>query len=371
MLRLAFRNLVQNRMRLMISTGGVALALVLILVLDAIFVGVERQVTAYMDHSSADVFVSQSGVRNLHMASSWIPESTVAEVAKVPGVASVTPILYLSNPLTIGQERYPAYIIGLPPDAEFGTPWRMREGTRIPGEDEAVIDASIADKAGIGIGDSVTVLGQRFTVAGLSEETSSLVNSIAFISAADFARASGTTGAVSFVLATVSPGQHPETVAARIETELGGVTAQSRRQFAEQERRTVRDMATDLIAIMNAAGLLIGLAVMALTVYTATLSRRAEFGVLKALGTRNRQLYGLVLGQAFYSVSLGLALALAVTLILSALVPTFAPNLVLALSSASLVKVAVMAAIIAGIAAILPVRQIAALDPAMVFRRSN
>jgi hypothetical protein len=74
-----------------------------------------------------------------------------------------------------------------------------------------------------------------------------------------FSRVSGTTGAVT-------PGQTPETVAARMETDLGGVTAQSQRQFAEQERRIVRDMATDLTAIMNAAGLLIGLAVMALTI---------------------------------------------------------------------------------------------------------
>ena len=41
---------------------------------------------------------------------------------------------------------------------------------------------------------------------------------------------------------------------------------------------------------------------MALTVYTATLARRAEYGVLKALGAHNRQLYGVVLTQALISV---------------------------------------------------------------------
>ncbi|MBI5349592.1 MAG: ABC transporter permease, partial [Chloroflexi bacterium] len=57
MIRLAFRNLFQNRARLMISVGGVALSLLLILSLDAIFTGVEGQVTAYIDHSGADIFV--------------------------------------------------------------------------------------------------------------------------------------------------------------------------------------------------------------------------------------------------------------------------------------------------------------------------
>ncbi len=41
---------------------------------------------------------------------------------------------------------------------------------------------------------------------------------------------------------------------------------------------------------MNLVGFLIGLAVMALNVYTATLARRAEYGVLKALGARNGHL---------------------------------------------------------------------------------
>jgi hypothetical protein len=46
MIRLAFRNLFQNKARLVISIGGVSLALLLILSLDAVFTGVERQITA-------------------------------------------------------------------------------------------------------------------------------------------------------------------------------------------------------------------------------------------------------------------------------------------------------------------------------------
>ena len=77
MSRLAFRNLFQNKIRLVISIGGVALALLLILSLDAIFTGVERQITAYINHSGADIFVSQSNVRNMHMAASSLPVTLV------------------------------------------------------------------------------------------------------------------------------------------------------------------------------------------------------------------------------------------------------------------------------------------------------
>lgn len=122
MIRLAFRNLFQNKARLVISVGGVALALLLILSLDAVFSGVERQVSAYIEHSGADVWVSQADVRNMHMASSSLPDSIEGKVKYVPGVASVTPILYLTNNVVAGDERNLAYIIGLPDNAEFGGP---------------------------------------------------------------------------------------------------------------------------------------------------------------------------------------------------------------------------------------------------------
>ena len=47
---------------------GLAAALMLVLVLDGIFTGAMRQVTAYIDASPADVFVAQSDVRTMHMS---------------------------------------------------------------------------------------------------------------------------------------------------------------------------------------------------------------------------------------------------------------------------------------------------------------
>ena len=72
-LLLARRNLSQNRVRLVASIGGVALALSLVLALDAIFAGVSNQLTAYIDRAGADVWVGQAGVRNLHMVASSCP----------------------------------------------------------------------------------------------------------------------------------------------------------------------------------------------------------------------------------------------------------------------------------------------------------
>jgi putative ABC transport system permease protein len=368
MLRLAYRNLFQSKVRLAMSVGGVALALMLVLALDAIMTGAEKRLTAYIDNSEADVWVAQSGVRNLHMVSSWIPASVRNEVRDVPGVESVTPLMYLTAPVDTKNEQSLAYVIGLPKDAAMGKPWRVAEGRAVPEPGEAVIDSAVAERSGIELGDKVEILGQKLEVAGLSEGTSTLTNSVAFISMKDFERVRGGEQVVSFVLAKTEPGQSPEAVAERIEEDVGGVSAQTRGAFAEEERRLVNDMAGDLLAIMNLAGFMTGLAVVALTVYTATLARRAEYGVLKALGARNARLYGVVLAQALYSVVLGFAVGLAFTLVLSAVVPALGSNLPLQVGAASLLKVGTMSLIIAALAAVLPIRQIAGLDPATVFR---
>ncbi len=382
MFRYALRNLLQNKIRLVISVGGVALALSLILALDAIMTGVEGRLTAYIDNSGADVFVSQAGVRNLHMVSSSLPASVVGKVQAVPGVAAVTPIMYLTDTMDVGpnQDQYSIYVIGLPQGATMGGPWRIARGVSIPADGQTVIDRGVAEKYGLGIGDKVKMLGQEFTIAGLSDGTGNLLNSVAFISLNDFARIRGnmpmgnavststTMPIISFALVKVKPGASPDAVAARIEQAAPGVTAQSREAFAIQERKIVKDMATDLITTMNLVGFLVGLAVMALTVYIATLSRRGEYGILKAVGARNRYLYGTVLAQALYSVVGGFALALTITFLLSVALPNLASTLTLQISGASLLKVSIVSLLIAALSALLPIRQIAGLDPAMVFK---
>jgi putative ABC transport system permease protein len=368
MLRLALRNLFQNKARLLISVGGVALALTLILTFDAIFTGAEGQLTVYIDNARADVWVSQAGVRTMHMTRSSLSAETVAAVKAVPGVVEATPIAFVSDLLRADGEQFPTYVIGLPQDAALGTPWRITDGAAMPAAGQVIIDRAVAGRAGISIGDRVTVLGQQLAIGGLTEGTMSLVSSVAFVSVEDFARMRGGGDVAGYVLVSARPGESPASVAARIERSVPGVTAQTRQQFATSERNVVKDMSADVITIMNLSGFLIGLAVMALIVYVATIARRREYGVLKALGAGNGRLYRTVLTQALVSVALGLVVGLALTLLLTVTVPRVSAELVLAVSLASVLRVAATALIIAGLAALLPVRQIAGLDPATVYR---
>jgi len=366
---LARRNLTRNRVRFMVSVGGVALALSLTLALDAIYAGVANQLTTYIDRAGADVWVAQAGVKNLHMVASWLPDSTTDEVRAVEGVADAMPILYATDTIMAGEERAVVYVIGLPKDARMGGPWNVVEGSGQVGRGEIVVDRGFARKAGVSIGDTVTVLGGEARIAGLSAGTASLINSVAFVSFDDFRAMRSGVPVVSYVLVVVAQGASPEAVAAAIERRVPDATVQTAADFSSQERRLVTDMSADVIAIMSAIGFIVGLAVVALTVYIATLARRRGFGVLKALGARDRVLYGVVFAQAALSVAIGFAIGLVFTWLLGFLVARTDLDLELAITAASLVKVGLFALAIAGLAAILPIRQVAGLDPAIVFRR--
>jgi putative ABC transport system permease protein len=365
---LARRNLLRNRARLVVSIGGVALALTLVLALDAIFEGVSRQMTRYIDRSGAEIWVGQAGVRNLHMVASWMPSSVTDDVRAIEGVAAAEPILYTTDSMSAGDERSWAYVIGLTSTASMGGPWDVVEGAGQPGPGEAVIDRRFAQRAGVGLGDQVTMLGRDFRIAGLTEGTASLVNSVAFVTFDDFAARRGGDPAVSFVLVRAADGAAPDALALAIETRVSGVSVQTTRAFAISERRLGLDMSGDVISIMNIIGFIVGLAVVALTVYVATLALRREYGSLKAFGAPTGYLYRVVLTQAGLSVVFGFVAGIAVTAALSAIVPRTGVNLELAISAESLVKVGIVAAVIAALAALLPIRQIAGLDPAVVAR---
>lgn len=366
-LLLGMSDLFQSRTRLFVSIGGVALALMLILSLDAIFVGMESQLTAYINNTGADVFVAQSGVRNMHMAVSSLEGSVADRVRAVGGVGTVTPIRYVANYITLDGEDFIAYVIGVPPDGELGRPRRVAEGSAEIRSGVTIVDG-VAARAAAKVGAAMRVLGRDYRVGGVSSGLSSIFSSIAIVPFDEFPTY-GERDVLSYVLVRAADGVEPAGLAQRIEREVPGVAATTRREFGRQEIKVINDMATEIVAIMNLVGFVIGLAVVALTVYTATVARRAEYGVLKALGARTWTLCRAVIAQAVITVALGLAAGIVFTLLVAAAAPRLGVALALALSVSSLAKAGAVALVIAGLAAVLPVVQIARLDPAMVFRR--
>ena len=122
------------------------------------------------------------------------------------------------------------------------------------------------------------------------------------------------------------------------------------------------------MAIMTAIGFLIALALIGLILFTATLSKQREYGVLKALGAGPWRLASVVLTQAAWTVALALTVATLASIAIGNFVEALTPNLAVDIQPATVLRTSVTATAIAAVAALLPIRRIAHVDPATAFR---
>ena len=358
---IARRNLARQRLRLALSAGGVGMALLLILALDGVYAAILDRVTAYPDNQGAPLIASQRGVETMHMSSSTIPLRTVGALERDRRVERADPILYTT--LVLGRERRAfSYLIGY---RDGGGPWEMSEGRSRPRGAEVVLDERTADRLGASLGSSIPVLGLRLRVIGLATNAASVVSGLAWVDYDAFDRAVRGHGAASYVL--VTPRGDAPSVAAELARDYG-LTVQTREQFSSNERQVVSDMSTGLIRGMLLIGVVVGLAVAALSIYTATTARLREYAVLKAIGMPNRTLYALVSRQSLLTVAAGLGLALALVAALAWLVPALEPSVLISVRADAVARTALLAALIGVGAAAIPARRVARIDPASVYR---
>lgn len=366
---LARRALFQDRRRAALAAGGVAAALLLGLLLQGIFDGAMRQVTAYLRASPADVIVSQRDVRTMHMSISALPPETVATVQGVDGVAWAEAIRYTTTFLVAGDGRQQlSYVIGYDPTTGQAGPRRLTSG-RAPAAGEIMVEEIAADRLGVGIGATVGVLGDAFRISGLFRGGTTIANSIAFIGTDDFAARAGP--AIAYVLAGAAPGVSAAELARRVTAALPGDTVQTRDGFAAEEASLVKDMSADIMRIMSAVGLLIALAVIGLTLFSLTLSKRREHAVVKALGGRTRRLAGVVLAQAAWSVALAVALATIAAVALGVVIGRVNPAIAVEITPASVIRVGTAALVVGALGAVVPLRRVVTVDPASAFRRAS
>ena len=363
---LARRNLFQDRRRLLLSTGGVAVALLLVLVLAGVFAGAMRQLTGYIDHTQADLVVSQAGVRTMHMSASVLRPDIADRVRELPGVAWAEPIRYTTGMLSSPAGQSASYVIGYDTADRHAGP-RLVAGRQPGTAGEAVVDERAADQLRVRLGDRVRLLGQAFTLVGLSSGGTNIANTTAFMPTGDFARLRGPTQA--YVLVGARPGVQLGALATRLEAIPPGNTVQTRAEFTTQERRLVSDMSADVMRIMSGIGFAIALAVIALTLFNVTVAKTREYGVAKALGARPGWLAATVAAQAAWSVALALAAATALALLLAVAIGRVNPALAIWIAPASVARTGLVALGVGMVGAVLPIRRVLHLDPAASFRR--
>jgi putative ABC transport system permease protein len=362
---LARRQLLARPGRTAAGVVGIAVALLLVLALKAIFAGMEGRLTAYIDHSGADVIVAQQGVQTMHMTQSALPASMVAAVVRVPGVATADGILYKGAFVeSLGDKSGIVALVGggPVPNLVTGTP---------PHAGEIAVDRALADKLAVNRGDVVKVLGTPLRISGEVTGTAAISGSFAFVSRPTLQAMLKAPSVLSYILVRARPGVSSQALAQRIQRQLPRVTATTRERFAASERRVVGDMSTDIVRGMILVGFVIGVAVAGLVAYSQTLTQLRDYGVLRALGLSARRALTVVLGQVAAMVAAGFALALALVWLLAVVSPALSPTLVLSLRTGDVVRAAAVAAAVAFGAATVPVVRVVRVEPASVFRSAS
>jgi putative ABC transport system permease protein len=359
---LARRNLLADPRRLVGSVVGVGLAVMLILLLDGLWSGLRQQSTVYADRVGADLYVLQPGVRDLTAGAGTVPLRAVDAVRANPAVSWAAPVRSAYVILTLHERKVAVYVVGSVPGQPGGA-WSLASGRTPTADDEITVGALVARRHGIAVGDRVDLTGRRLRVVGISRSTGFMVDYV-FVTHNALARLIGALASTtSFVLVGTS---QPETVAARLRAD--GLTVLTRHEVATNNLTTATGIMGSPVRIMVGIGLAAGTLIIALTAYTAILERRREYGIVKALGATPARLVRLALAQTVALAALGFGAGLVLFVAGRLLIVTTRPQFTVALTSGAVSRAAVAALAMALVAAVIPARRLAALEPTAAYR---
>lgn len=363
----ARRNLWYERGKLILSVLGVAASLTLIFLLMGFRNGMFIAVTAYMDNMDADLIVAQSGAQG-RFASSAIPAAIHETLSSLSGAVETEHTLVTDIIFTYDGMKMPAVLIGFNTETGIGGPWSLSEGQHVQNDGEIVLDTWLARRAGLHVGDGVDVLGRTYRITGLSRGTSSWLGAYLFISRQDAEEVLQLAGIASFYLLRLPPGADVAVVKEAIEQQVAGVEVMTPVERAALDWKLLGTVLNMPINMMILIGVVTGVAVMGLTTYTAIIDRMREYGVLKAVGANGSWLRRLVITETLYRAVLGFVLGTGLSYLTAELIMFLFPQFTITILPETIAFTGLLAVAMTILAALLPIRQIMMIDPAVVFK---
>ncbi len=359
--------MIKQRSSLLGSALGIAGSFILVIFFSAVFRGESSQIVAYPSNIKPDVWVMQTGVANMHMATSFIWDWKADRIAAMSGVKLVTPILYSNTVVSAGNQESYAFIVGLLPGDERAGPWKMAKGRKIQHPGEIVIPDVLSRLTGIGVGDSITITGRAFNVVGLSAGTYSSANAVMFVPFSDLEDIMSSSGTYSFLLVDAEEGVDPVVLSERIRQEVNKVNALPNDKFIENDFSLAMQMGAEIILMMTIILAALAALIVGFTSYSLVSRKRRELAIAKALGTRNASI---LLGVVFQSVILamsGFLIAVLFAVFVIPFVPSLIPQLTLVVSVSDMVRVGLVALLVAVLGSLIPAYMVTRLDPATAF----
>ncbi len=364
-MQLAWRNLARDRTRFCLSVLTVAVSIGLMLLLSGYRSGVYRQASAYLDNTPGSVVVAEQGIRDFLGTSSVLPSGVEAAARATPGVARVIPVVSQFVIFERHGRKDGFFLIGYEPTVGGG-PWRLVAGREPIRDDELVVDRTTATQHRIAVGDQISLLDGNAKVVGLSDGTTFWAGSIAFTRITTLDSMLRSPGLRSFLLVTPAAGVDPATLRDRLRTPGTEVLLKS--EVLANDRKLMARVYDAPIGLMVGIAFLVGVLVVGLVIYTATIERRREYGAMKAIGAGNRTLYGVVVIQALIAATTGAVVGVGLAYVAGFALMAWRPQFLVAIEPSVIGAVLASSLVMALLAAFIPARAVARLEPAEVFR---
>lgn len=373
MASLAVRNLFHDKLRLAVTIVGIVFSVVLVAIQTGLFIGFTTTTSNVIDNSGADLWITAKGVPFIEVAAPFA-ESKLYRARAIPGVAKAQKyVVQFSLWKVPDGTRENCEIVGFDPDDAMGGPWSIEEGSladlRLPFT--VMIDRFYAKRLGAEkIGDTVEIVRTRARVVGFTSGIRTFTTTpLVFTSLRNASVYAGiNSNQVQFILIKATPGADLAKLKDTLRDELGGVEVWTRQGFADLTTRYwMFGTGAGLTVIAGGLlGLLVGIVIVAQTIYAATMDHLREFGTLKAMGATNWFICAVIFKQAIISAVIGYTIAVTITIFLAAKGQQVGANIIL--SPLVLAALFVLTVAMCLSAALVSINKVTRLDPAIVFK---
>jgi putative ABC transport system permease protein len=374
---LALKAMLADRGRLLTSLLGVAFSVILVNLQGGLLLGMIRKASLLVDYGRADIWVGHRFMNNVDIGT-FVPERWVHRIRGVAGVEQAEPYIVMFGQMTMPDGRFEnVVVVGSEAAALLGNAWVMDDGDprAVRAPDGILVDVLDADRlGGCRVGDVREINGRRAKVVGMTRGIVSFTtNPYIFTTLArardQFGRDAGVPrDKCCYFLVKARPGVDPAELCDRIRARVPELDVYDRRTYSWMcmefwLTRTGIGISFGLAALL---GLLVGLAVVAQTLYASVTERIKEFSTLKAMGADDRAIGRFPLAQALGNATIGSGLGLLGSLAVARAMSTPRASVELTWQVAAL-SVALVA-LVCLVAAGLPCWRIRRIDPALVLR---
>lgn len=372
--KLAYRNLFHDRLSFFVTIVGIVFSVVLVAIQTGIYLGSERKISAIIDAAPADLWVVPLGTKS-YDDPSLLTGRERHMILSTPGVASAEDMV-----VSFARWRKPAggttaiLLVGTGADTSYPLPWNITEGSReaLEAPNTVAIDQSYFPDLGIsGLGDRAEINGIGIEIAATTKRIRSFTTlPYVFASIEEARRLTGANEAqATYERVLLAEGADLESVRAEIEARLPDTEVLTNDEFKKRSQAYWLFQTGAGAALIAGAvlGLIVGIVIVAQTLYASTKDHINEFATLRALGAGAGYIVKVILMQAVLSGVIGylIGIALAFGVIQAAqdtkLNVIMTPELAL-----SLAAVTIGMCVLAAVSAIIKVVRI---DPAVVFSR--